>query len=316
MRPLDRVWRFLRRPEGLVLALGGGGARGIAHVAILETLEEAGIPVAGIAGTSAGALVGAMWLRLGSAEATLTRWRSFLASGFPGTLPDVRLTEEVTTRDNLLLQFARRVRRGAAVILALERRSLVDPEDFQKALELLLPEGRIEDLRLPFCAVATDFETGRTRELRSGSLHRAVTASSAVPGVLPPVLLDGHHLIDGGVVADVPVCEARRLSPRPVVAVDVGEVAGPQDFGTITVPRAILRADILTHSAFRAVMVRGADLVLRPEVGAIHWSEFIRLEEAFEAGRKAAREALPGLRALASRPWSNPRSGSVCESGS
>ncbi len=316
MRPLDRVWRFLRRPEGLVLALGGGGARGIAHVAVLETLEEAGIPVAGIAGTSAGALVGAMWLRFGSAEATLTRWRSFLASGFPGTLPEVRLTEAVTTRDNLLLQFARRVRRGAAVILALERRSLVEPEDFQKALDLLLPEGRIEDLRLPFCAVATDFATGQPREIRSGSLQRAITASSAVPGVLQPVLIDGHYLVDGGVVADVPVCEARRLRPRPVVAVDVGEVAGPQDFESITVPRAILRADILTHAAFRNVMVRHADLLIRPAVGAIHWSEFIRLEEAYQAGRQAAREALPQLRALASRPWPSARGGSVCESRS
>ena len=313
MRPLDRVWRFLRRPDGLVLALGGGGARGIAHVAILQALEEAGIPVAGIAGTSAGALVGAMWLRLGSAEATLARWRSFLSSGFPGTLPDVRLTEAVTTRDNLLLQFARRVRRGAAVILALERRSLVEPEDFQKALDLLLPEGRIEDLRLPFCAVATDFETGEAREIRQGSLHRAITASSAVPGVLQPVLVDGHTLVDGGVVADVPVCQARNLSPRPLVAIDVGEVAGPQDFENITVPRAILRADILTHSAFRAVMVRNADLVLRPEVGAIHWSEFIRLEEAYEAGREAARKALPRLRALASRPWGRNAAGEACE---
>lgn len=292
---------LLANPEGVVLALGGGGARGLAHVGVLEVIEEAGIPVAGIAGTSAGAVVGAMWLTLGSAAAVAQRWREFLAEGLFPHLPDVRLTDTVTSRDNLLLHFARRLRRGAVVALALGRTSLVSHEEFEKRLAFLFPDVQIQKLRLPFAAVATDFETGRPVALRRGRLLTAVAASGAVPAVVLPYTLDGRALIDGGTVADVPVAQARELAPRPVVAVEVGEGWPDEDPETITLPRAMVRGANMTHEALRALQVRDADLVIAPEVGHLHWSEFARFEEAVAAGRAAAGRAVHRMRALSSR---------------
>jgi len=289
-----------RRSRGIALALGGGGARGVAHIGVIETLEAAGVPVAALAGSSAGAVVGGMWLALGSATAMAARWREFLSSGLlPGPLPDILLASEVSSRDNLLLHFAKRLMVGATVVLALERRSLVDLRDFERALEFLLPDVDIEDLPVPFTAVSTDFATGEVYAPRTGSLRRTATASSAVPGVVPPVTIGGRAYVDGGVVSDVPVEQARELGPWPVVAVDVGEDPGPVDPEHVKVPRALLRAGIITHRALRSYALAAADLVISPAVGGIHWSEFSRSEEALAAGRAAAEAALPAVRALA-----------------
>lgn len=292
---------LLPQRRGLILALGGGGARGLAHLGVLEILEREHIPVVGIAGSSAGALVAAMWLTLGGAAPAVQRWREFLASDFPDSLPDVRLSERVSTRDNILLHYARRLRRGAAVVMALERLNLVPTAEFERALGFLLPDGRIERLRIPFCAVATDYRSGRPVALRHGPLLAAVAASSAVPGVISPYRLEDRSLLDGGVVADVPVRQARKLGNRPVVAVAVGEALGPDPPDSLTVPRALLRAGIMTHGALRAEALSGADLTLEPDVGELHWSDFRRLEDAVAAGRAAAEARLGKLRRLAGR---------------
>ncbi len=290
-----------RRRRGVVLALGGGGARGLAHVGVLSVLEEAAIPVRGIAGTSAGAVVGAMWLALGDAAAVRRRWEEFLASGLLPPLPDVRLTDDVTSRDNLLLQFARKVQQGATVALALGRRSLITTDGFDRALAFLIPDLVIEELSLPFAAVTTDFVSGRPVAVTSGSLRLAVAASSAIPGVLPPYVIDGTSLVDGGVVADVPVHEARALAPAPVLAVATGEAPDGAQPETITVPRAMLRAGLMTHEALRERILAAADLSLRPDVTAIHWSEFTRTAEAIDAGRSVAEARLPEIRDLGRR---------------
>jgi NTE family protein len=291
----------LARPEGVVLALGGGGARGLAHVGVLEVIEETGVKVAGIAGTSAGAVVGAMWLTLGSAAAVAQRWREFLAAGLMPRLPDVRLTETVSSRDNLLLQFARRLRRSAVVALALGRTSLVTHEELERRLAFLLPDQPIETMRLPFAAVATDFATGRPVSLRRGRLIPAVAASSAVPAVVLPYVIDGRALSDGGTVADVPVALAKELAPRPVVAVATGECWPEDDPEAITIPRAMVRGANMTHQALRELQLQEADLIITPDVGSLHWSEFHRYDEAVAAGRAAAERAVHRMRALGFR---------------
>ncbi len=300
-----RLPNFLRvhlgRPAGVVLALGGGGARGLAHIGVLEVIEREGVPVAGVAGTSAGAVIGAMWLTLGTAAAVMRRWREFLDAGFPRDLPDVRLTSTVTSRDNLLLHFARRLRQSAMIALALERTSLVSHEEFDRGLAFLLPDVAIQKLPTPFAVVATDFDTGEAVTLRKGPLRLAVAASSAVPAVLLPYLINGRPLIDGGTVADVPVAQAARLAPRPVVAIDVGESWPDAESSAITLPRAMMRGATMTHRVLREFLLEGADLVIRPDVGRLHWSEFGRFEEAIAAGRAAAERAVHRLRALSTR---------------
>ncbi|MBZ5588679.1 MAG: patatin-like phospholipase family protein [Acidobacteriia bacterium] len=298
---LDFLTGSLRRPEGIVLALGGGGARGLAHVGVLEVIEEAGIPLAGIAGTSAGAVVAAMRLTMGGTAPVVERWRRFLEARIAPALPDIRLTETVSSRDNPIFQFARRIRNGAVVALALERTSLVSHEQLEGALAFLLPDVPIESLPLPFAAVATDFDTGDPVALRRGPLLVALAASCAIPAVVTPYTIGIRNLIDGGTVADVPVAQARLLAKRPVVAVEVGEGWPADGPATITLPRAMLRGANMTHRALRERLLRDADLVVSPDVRGAHWSEFGRFEELRAAGRAAAERAVHRMRALALR---------------
>ena len=298
---LRRLFGPWARPEGVVLALGGGGARGLAHIGVLEVLEEAGVPVSGIAGTSAGAIVGAMWITLGGAAAVARRWREFLAAGIVKALPDVRLTPSLSTRDNPLLLFAHRIRRTALVALALERTSVITHAELEKGLAFLLPDVTIESLPVKFAAVATDFATGAPVALRHGRLRAAVMASCAIPAVVPPYQVGGRYLVDGGTVSDVPVAQARRLCHRPVVAVSVGEALAEEAGGGITLVQAMVRAAIMTHMALRDAQLASADLVIAPDVGFLHWSELARLAEAVAAGREAAERGVHRVRALARR---------------
>lgn len=217
-----------------MLALGGGGARGLAHIGALEVLEDGGIPIAGIAGTSAGAIIGAMWITLGSAAAVARRWREFLGTDTLKALPDVRLTPTMSTRDNPLLLFARRMRRSALVALALDRTSVITHAELEKGLSFLLPDVTIESLRVKFA-----------------------------------------------------------------VAVSVGEAWRPQDAAGITLAQAMMRASNMTHKALRDAQLASADLVIAPDVGALHWSEFTRLDEAAAAGRAAAESVIRRAQALA-----------------
>lgn len=267
------------------------------------------MPVLGIAGTSAGAIIGAMWLLHGSAAAARQRWIELVASGRLPALPEARLTQEVTSRDNLLLQFARTLQRGAVLALALERRSLITLADFDRAAAFVIDDVAIESLRLPFVAVATDFDTGAPVALGRGSLRQAIAASSAIPAVMPPCRVDGRVLMDGGVVADVPVRQARHLVHGPVLAVETAEIPCLVDPEKITVPRALLRAGLMTQQALRSTLVAEADLALRPSVDGIHWSDFSRFDEAIDAGRAVAMASLDAIRTLARvRPSAGRRS--------
>ncbi len=251
-----------------------------------------------IVGSSAGSVVGAMWLALGSVAAVKKRWSEFLESDLAATLPDVRLSDRVTSRDNALLLFARRIQRDANIILAMDRRGLVEDEEFARAIEFLLPDTNIEQLPLPLGIVVTDFETGNPVLASRGPLRDLVRASCAVPGFVPPVMVNGRAFIDGGVAAEVPVAEARRLHAGPVIAVDVGDRPGPDDPETITIPRALMRATVISGMHLRRFLVADADLLLQPSISHIHWSEFPRIEEALEAGRTAAVAARRKIRAL------------------
>jgi NTE family protein len=137
--------------------------------------------------------------------------------------------------------------------------------------------------------VATDFDTGSAVPIRHGSLRAAVTASSSVPAAVPPYRIGSRTLLDGGVVADLPVRQAHDLRAGPVVAVDVGDDVAPASADRLTMPQAMLRAGVMTHQVLRQFLAHDADLVLRPEVAGIHWSEFGRGGAAQQAGAEAAR---------------------------
>lgn len=264
-------------PPRVALVLGGGGARGFAHVGVIRVLEDAGVPVELVVGTSVGSLVGALY---------------------------------AGDRNSYALE---------ALARRLERRDFFDfglaPALFGtglasgRRLEAFVREHqgveRIEQLRIPFAAIATDLATGEEVVLRSGDLARAVRASCAIPGVFEPVEWEGRLLIDGGVVRNLPVKVARAMGADVVIAVDVTAITGearPTNFVEV-----ILRAvNIVVHAEVEAARAE-ADVLLAPEVGGVGFIDFDEKDRAIAAGITAAREALPAIRA-AVEGWRPPRS--------
>ncbi|AEB11815.1 patatin-like phospholipase family protein [Marinithermus hydrothermalis] len=244
------------------VALSGGGARGFAHIGVLEALEARGVEVACVAGTSMGAIVGALW-----------------AHGVPAR-EIYRLAERTPWVS--LLNF---VPRGG----------LVSGRKLRAFLAEYLPPT-FEALERELVVVATDLASGEAVYLTRGTLPTAVLASAAYPGLLAPVEWEGRWLIDGGVVDNLPVDAARLLGADRVVAVDVTPGAGlPKGSDP---PRSLIgtarRAVDVMLARLTAVRLAlyPPEVYIRPEIPEVRFEDFGRLEEIVARGREAAEAAL------------------------
>ncbi|PCJ53584.1 MAG: phospholipase [Planctomycetota bacterium] len=182
-------------PLEVVLALGGGAARGLAHIGVIRVLEQHGVVVRGIAGTSIGAIVGGLF-----AAGKLNHFEDYICKlDAKGML---RLLDPVVPRAGLI--------GGNRVVHQLHE---------------FIGEVQLEDLEIPFCAIATNLETGAEVILRQGSVVDAIRASFAIPGVFTPLQINGEWLVDGGVSTPVPIQPARALFPDlPIIAVNLSNI--------------------------------------------------------------------------------------------
>jgi NTE family protein len=264
-----------RRPR-VGLVLGGGAARGFAHVGVLRVLEDEGIPVDLVVGTSVGSLVGALY-----------------ADGY-----DARALEALARdldRDDFF---------DFSLTPALFGTGLATGQRLERWMTNHLRARNIEQLARRYAAVATDLDDGSAVVLDRGDVARAVRASSAIPGVFEPVAMGGRLLVDGGVVANLPVAIARRLGADVVIAVDVTEVAGkaqPANFVEV-VMRAVT---ILTHAGVEE-SARAADVLVTPAVGEVGLLDFSAKDRAIGTGIAAARAKLPELRRAVQRQVRGP----------
>ncbi|HEX7050274.1 MAG TPA: patatin-like phospholipase family protein [Longimicrobiales bacterium] len=247
------------------LVLGGGAARGLAHVGVMKVLEEEGLRPDAIVGTSAGALAGA-FLAAGVSAARTAAWGE-------------RLRWPLIARP------------------VVNRMGLTSNERLGALLERALPVRTFDELMIPLACVATDLATAEPVLLCEGDLSSAVRASCAIPGITVPVMRDGRQLIDGGVAANVPTRIARLLGAEIVVAVDVNQAFRPSQAPTNML--AVLAYVFFTIGrAAERVATDAADLLIAPDVGDIGFDQLHRAKELLAAGEAAAREALPKLRAL------------------
>jgi NTE family protein len=248
------------------------------------------MPVRAVAGTSMGAVAGAMYLASGSAGAAIARWRRAIAEELVPPVRPLNRRMDEGLRENPLLQAARKIREHVVVAFAVNRTTVLDGDDLDGALRFLIPDMTIDELPVPFVAVATDLDDGSEVRLRTGDLRLALKASGAIPGLLPSVDIGGRSLVDGGVIAEVPVAAARSLG-RPVVAVDVSmnipEIS-PGDLALDT----MMRTQMMTARLVRRASLEQASLVLRPRVGHATWADWTRFDELVDAGRRSAREYL------------------------
>ncbi len=282
------------------LALGGGAARGLAHIGVLKELQNRGIPIDLIVGTSIGALVGGAFCILGDARKVEERFRSFVHSR------DFRRTEFEFLKDSrrdepsLLYSVGDLVKRGIFYSFSMTRPSFISRENFYHNIYSLVEDIPIEKCRVRFAAVAADLETGEGAVLDSGSLRQAICASSAIPGLMPPVEVNGRTLIDGGWVSKVPVIEAFKLGADMVIASDISQEL--EDTRNLKKGLdIIIRANAIKSDVLRNFHCRLADVVIRPRVAHVHWADFVEALTLIDEGERAAAARAPDIQALMER---------------
>jgi NTE family protein len=245
------------------LALGGGFARGYAHLGVLRVFKEHNIPISCLTGSSIGSIIAAAY-----------------ASGLP--LPRIiAKCAQIRFRD-----FAK---------WRVSRFGLASNERLGVLVQRHFDSKQFEDLRIPVGIVATDLGTGDPVVFKEGSIADAVRASCAFPGLFEPITIGTRVLADGGLVAPVPTRAARQLGAEVVVGVSVGMQdghSGPPTNIFQVVSRAVNAAQKQQTEGWE----RHADLVLRPDVHSLAWDDFHRIDEAIEAGAAAALTALPQLK--------------------
>jgi len=278
------------RPK-IGLALSGGGARGYAHLGVLKALDEAGIPIDYIAGTSMGGIFGGLYA-MGYTPAEM--------EAVLGALSWSNMLEDETPRRHLVY---RRKQEDAQLTLDIELgihkgklvfpRGLSQGNQFKLLLRTLaLAKGNrqlFEDLAIPFKAVATDIVTGEVAVLDEGDFVKAIRASVALPGVFSPVTVDGRLLSDGGMVCNLPVDQVREMGADIVIAVDISKpLRTKEELGSL------LSISSQAISLLTALNVQNslkhADIVITPDVGRFDFLDFSPVEDLIEEGRLATHQ--------------------------
>jgi len=292
------------------LVLGGGGARGAAHIGVLEELERLRVPVHCVAGTSMGALVAGAWvagrspaeMRQAMAEAD---WNEMFLDGAGDAELDLRARR---LRQRFLPGSETGIVNGGAV----SPPALVQGQRIKFFLNALVRaetgEPQIEKLPIPLSIIATDIGTGERVVMRDGPLTEAMRASMAVPGLLAPFTWRGRKLVDGGLVDNLPVRELReRCGAEVVIAVNVGSPPLPADSiaGVLSITAQMVALLTEQNVGASLAQITPRDVLVRPELGDITAADFARHDEAAERGRAAMRVHEATLAALAvdERAW-------------
>jgi len=250
----------------VALVLGGGAARGFAHVGVIRALEREKIPVDMVIGTSVGSLIGAIYANdMNSFE---LEWTAFALD--KGNLFDYGLLNAFT---------------GMGVVKG---------EKLEEFVKAKIPTANIENLKLPFAAVATDLNRGTRVVLDSGSVAKAVHASSAIPGVFEPVEYRGKLLVDGGVMENIPISVAREKGADIVIAVDISE--NVTNFNVTNLVDVTIQAVNIMFDENVKSKKKDADVLIAPVVGDVAMLDFTQKKRCMQAGIDAAEKAMPEIR--------------------
>jgi NTE family protein len=250
-------------PIKIGLALGGGAARGFAHIGVIKALEAQGITPDIIVGTSAGALVGVLY-----------------ASGLNGFE---------------LQKVALEIDENQVSDWSLPDRGVIKGEALQNFVNRIVGNRLLEKLPRRFAAVATDLKTGEATIFNSGNSGAAVRASSAVPGIFQPVQINGREYVDGGLVSPLPISIARKLGATFVIAVDIS--AKPADGKTRSTSDVMLQTFAIMGQTISRHEQLDADIVVRPITAELPATDFVGRHKAVLEGEKAAAAVMPQIKA-------------------
>jgi len=250
----------------VALVLSGGAARGFAHVGVIRALEQEKIPIDLIVGTSVGSLIGAIYAH--DRNSFELEWTAF------------------TLEKDSIFDYG--------LFTAFTGMGLAKGEKLEEFVRTKIPTTNIEDLKIPYAAVATDLNLGKRVVLNHGSVVKAVHASSAIPAIFEPVQHQGQQLVDGGVTDNIPIDVARELGADIVIAVDISENVENHNITNLVdvmlqSVNIMFNENVLSHR-------HNADVLITPAVGKVAMLDFTKKKQCMQAGIEATQKAIPEIK--------------------
>jgi NTE family protein len=255
----------LPKPK-IALVLGGGAARGFAHVGVIRALEQEKIPIDMIVGTSVGSLIGAIYAS--DQNSFELEWTAFMLD-----------------KDSLL---------DYGILNAFTGMGVAKGEKLEEFVRTKIATVNIENLKVPFAAVATDLNRGTRVVLDHGPVATAIHASSAIPGVFEPVNVQNGMLVDGGVLDNIPIAVAREKGADIVIAVDISE--NVENFNITNLVDVMLQAVNIMFNENIKNKKKDADVLISPAVGDVAMLDFTQKKRCMQAGIDATEKAIPDIR--------------------
>ncbi|MDQ6950059.1 MAG: patatin-like phospholipase family protein [Mariprofundales bacterium] len=283
------------RYDGFVLALGGGGGRGLAHLGVLEALEAHQLRPDAIIGVSIGALFGAMYAHHPDITAVKAQALDFLHSD---TMTELQLPklQQQDAGESFLNHWANLARQTMLYARAASDISLMDAELLITVAEKLCKTRDFSELQIPFSCTAVDFPCGDCTLFTQGDLVLSVAASMAIPGIFAPVEVDGKRYVDGGLASEIPSLEARQRASNSQCVVSVNVGAKPSCGATPTHLLSMLDWASLVKSYYlRRYDKEHTEILIEPLVGDVQWDDFSHPRDEIARGRAAAEEQMGTL---------------------
>jgi NTE family protein len=273
------------------LALGGGAARGLAHLGVIRALVKAEIPINIISGTSIGAMVAAIYAANPDIDAAIKTISAYIDSpDFDRTRLEL-IKESSLEPKNYFGTLKKYVKSGLFFAASIRQSSFISEATFKQNLEKILPKGNIEDCTVKLGLVTMNLDLAKEEVFTSGNIIQRVMASCAIPGIFPPICIENSHYVDGSWINPIPVSIAKQLGAKFVIAVDVapGMAKSQKEMNGFEVT---LRAAEGSRNCLKGLRLANADIVLNIDLTDIHWADFSQLKKCLEQGEQTIQKKI------------------------
>lgn len=274
------------------LALGGGGARALAHIGVLEVLEKNNIKFDYITGTSMGAIIGALYAMEQSYETVKKSLKNYFFNIMFSKMNMQKMQDDnkISSAKNFIRKARESVKYGS------EGNSLLSHSMLEEMINTIIPNINIEDTKIPFACVATDITNGKEKIFTKGSLRKTVLASSSIPGVFPPVNIDNVFYTDGANVNVTPVTAAKMFKADFIIASDVKSKLKVMETVPVNSKDIINRCNFISNHLLYKQLIKDADIIIEPNVNCISWTEFNKFNLMVYEGKKATEQKIQELK--------------------
>lgn len=297
-RPLPNLQLPLANREGIHIALGGGSAKGLAHMGILKALQDHQVPIASIAGTSMGSLVGASFALLGNADLVIQHFQEHVQSE-QFNKARYAFLKEVTkrNREDRGFNFGLGLKRGFLISRSYTKGSIISFEEYVREVNALIPDKTFKATKLPFYVTSVDLLKSQEVVFNEGYLRSAVMASAAIPGLFPAVCQQDTIYIDGGWMNKIPVSPLLNLGAKKILAIQVSDTPAPH-LNPRRGTHLMRMADMASQKRLEELQIQDATLLWDPDLSELNLMDFDQVDRAVEVGYEFAEAHIDEVKAI------------------